>query len=217
MILFALSQEAWDKLSEAEQREIILEFAAAMNLGIHRVLQWATELDRINSRLVSGRYSSSDVSLFWVRLHGLLVEMDSFYAPLSLTPQNSILKRVIAIDTESRKRYLAIRAVLTDDEVVYVDYHRNLGAHCFVTSYFLKGKAREGTLKLSRTRFVQALGRECQLTEIRDAIRRVEQVGPPAKVAAALASKIKDSVTGYAGWLNTPFDIFGNGALPSAP
>lgn len=208
------SPDTWGHVPEAEQNELVADFSAQMGLGIDRKLGWATELAQVSARLASGRPSPSDLPLFWIRLHGMLAEMaPTPWAPYP--PENEIQRRLVALDAETRKRYDAIRAAVTDDEIIYVDYRRTLEAHCYANSYFLRSKGKGEAVRLIRSRFVTALDRECPLTEIRDAIGRVGAAGDPVRVAEVLAAKLAAPLASYAEWVNTPFDVFGDGGMPS--
>lgn len=116
-------------------------------------------------------------AVFWIRLHGVLVELRAELAlvekiasdmrPLDRKPTPG---SALASGFRVLEAFEEIRAVFTDDELVYAEYRRHTEAHPVQHGYRLRWSKKSGLID---TRPVPALGKVMSLADIDGALERV--------------------------------------------
>jgi hypothetical protein len=155
-------------------------------------LQHVQILDRAtNDLLVHARDTHPDTqTVFWIRLHGVLVEIGGFYestgdliGPMLVRPGTTAAHALNVRDT-----IRAIRDALDEDERIWLHYRRDTECHVWPESYELG--VRNGKLKENRrfalidqTIHVDEFDRRAR------AFLRKYNVNEPA-IAAAFAKKL---------------------------
>lgn len=133
-----------------------------------QALQWVRELYRVAGEL-SARGTAAGVdtqSIFWIRLHGVLVEVGENYedscklmAEYGVTTL-SIGRHTLAV----RDAIRAIRDSMDEDERLWVHYRRDTECHVWQESYELSLRKKSGTLK--EVRAFALLGKELHVDDI---------------------------------------------------
>jgi hypothetical protein len=117
------------------------------------------------------------LSLFWMRLHGLIAEMrsdwlDSLRAmgidPSTYTPSRGSL---LAGRIELLRAIDAVVAALSEDERIYADYRRQTEGHPTQDSYAVRWNKQKA--KINDRRTIPTIGRQFAVAELDAAVRRV--------------------------------------------
>jgi len=133
-----------------------------------QVLQWVQDLSRVAGEL-STRDTAAGVdtrSVFWIRLHGVLVEVGENYEDgCRFMKEYGLETSWIARQTQAvRDAITGTRDALDEDERLWVHYRRDTECHVWQESYELGLRKKSGTLK--ETRMFALLGKELNVDEI---------------------------------------------------
>jgi hypothetical protein len=182
------------------------DMARQAESDVELVDQWIVSLDRQVKLLAkeSGRATASDLTVFWIRLHGALVELPLRFAkaaellsgaPVELfekhrsTPEGAsslfLLGYQWGVHLESQR----LGSSLTEDEHAYAEWRRNVEAHLTQGAYRLQ-MTKVGALKDEVK--IKALETALSAMEFWSAVRRVTDTYGESdlQVASGLAAKL---------------------------
>jgi hypothetical protein len=136
------------------------------------------------------------MALFWVRLHGVLVDLRSemlgLFQFLGVDPPSHVPNAgsLLELAIENSRRIEGVRQSLTEDELIYADYRRHTESHPTQSAYNVRW-SKKGGMVVDRHR-VHSLDREFSVAELDEAVRRVlaAHANEPA-IAVALARKLE--------------------------
>ena len=137
-------------------------------------------------------------TVFWLRLYGILVELRGWLRSIedlvrsASEGQTAAPAAGSALDLAFRVARAAddLRAVLTDDELIYADYRRQTEAHPVQSAYRLQPRKQKPCLK--ETSRIPTLGREETVENLDAAIDRVlRRHSSEAAIACAFAARMQ--------------------------
>ena len=113
-----------------------------------RMLHWLRSADHVTGRVASGTSIYEEQAVFVVRLAGILIDLRSRFAGPVLTPAE-----ISASDARAQLReqhrgavvdaIAALYALLTEDELLWLELRRNEQCHPFLDGYRPKASAGE--------------------------------------------------------------------------
>jgi hypothetical protein len=165
--------------------------------------RWISELAELVSKFAQSpeTASRSDIALFWLRLHGAIVELPERSRKaaemlLSADPKFILsMREDVRLQTGLAMRvHLAadgLRKVLDEDEHLYADWRRQTEAHLTQSAYGLRMK-KDGP---QDSRYLKVLGKTVSIRDVRAALGRVRKAhATDHAIAAAFAAKLAPSV-----------------------
>jgi hypothetical protein len=127
--------------------------------------QWVETLVRAIKKLTtSPSVEWPWVTAFWIRLNGVIEEMHALSQVLADSTKKYKEGTMGWHAREIREAIDAIRATLTDDEKIFVNYCRQVEAHVFQDAFRLQGKM--GDARLKDTHRIKALNQEFDREEL---------------------------------------------------
>ncbi len=107
---------------------------------------WVKNLYALSVSLSIGKQNASDFRCFWINLHGLFTEVYPYFKNLSNVDDD------LPVDIYSKIE--KIKAMFSDDEIIFVDYLRQCQVHAFQSALQIKvnkSKTTETGKKINRT------------------------------------------------------------------
>jgi len=209
MTLFPkLSRDGWASLSAANHEVLISELGAGIQLLNNRQLEWAASLRELCEWLAATEPTTTELALFWIRLHGLLHEFGSGNPSGGLTPTNQIQEKISLVALGLRKKKTAISIAVSSDEMTYAEFKRNLNCHPYPETYFVRAREKKGNVSLIRKRKVVGSDEDTSLEAIRAILLRVEQGETEAFVARRIARRLSPLMRAYDEALRQPHQLF---------
>jgi hypothetical protein len=166
---------------------------------LRQLVAWVLQLERITNDLVAGKATSSDVGVFWIRLHGLFTDFqeDSCLGPSSLFVKYNpaAARAATCID--------AVRAKFTPEELLWIEHERQSFCHPH-PGYNRKTLRKEQNGGLSLNNNYKNLSMD-RLNEILLAVLNKHE-GKSEVIVTAFAKRIETEVSALAtamkSWLN---------------
>jgi hypothetical protein len=111
-----------------------------------RPRQWIASLSHTAQELTKGSLDPSHATVFWVRLFGALDELTRYYANgLDLAgPPPTV--GLAALTYPVHQALGQLRALFTEDELIYIEYRRDTEAHVWQKGYELRGHVDQKAL-----------------------------------------------------------------------
>jgi hypothetical protein len=135
-------------------------------------------------------------SLFWIRLHGVFMDLRSWYSTvfqtIGIDPGTYVSNHGSAVEfaVMTFRAIECLRDQFTEDELIYADYRRHTESHPTQTSYNVRWSQR-GAAVVDR-HGVPSIGREFTVAELDAAVQRVLAAHPSeAAIAVALARRVR--------------------------
>jgi hypothetical protein len=163
----AIWSEVYARMT-ADERRVADDISARGMDNARQQLQWAEELFALVEVLTVGAAvpRSTDISMFWVRFHGVVTEMVDFNRQpaewaRAMTPDergHSLTRFSLAIFDAAR----AMLEALAEDELVVADYLRQRAVHLRQSAYALRLTKRR---EVRETRTIDQLGKTFTIEE----------------------------------------------------
>lgn len=138
------------KLPASDIVRLIAAIDERSEIRAEQVRIWVTRLRLAAGKLVTAPEPDPDVaSVFWIRLYGVLDEMLGSYKLFDgiATAQAQGLARRAC---EVRDAILALKAEFTEDELIYIQYRRDVEGHVWQDAYELTGHVNQPKLNEDR-------------------------------------------------------------------
>lgn len=155
------------------------QILGSSDIKARQYTQWATSFANTAAKLSQGWSSCPErVTVFWLRLHGVLTELTVHYAPQpwqamtpELTAQYPDAAEILRRSHLVYQAALAVKDCLTEDEILYADLRRQTECHILQNGYELRLESKRGKNKLKDTYTVAALGKSFKVDELDTRIR----------------------------------------------
>jgi hypothetical protein len=114
---------------------IVDSFVRSASMIPAQIRLWLASADEHAALLVRWRASPAIVTVFWIRLCGVLVELDEFLRPQSEPTMTRADPECSTVTREMHECIQDLRRALDRNLLIYAEYRRHAEAHPFQTGY----------------------------------------------------------------------------------
>ncbi len=151
-----------------DEKRILLLHDALKQHSIQptQVTQWVKDLSNICYDIIQHKEKSSWIGVFWVRLYGVLNEVQEYYDELSHLMQGVQESSAWTAVCEALRK---LRKALSDEDIILIMYERDCQSHVFQDAYYHQIQGG----KLKERRGVKPLKREFSIKQVSDILDRI--------------------------------------------
>ena len=115
-----LESESGEPL-DTSQKAIVKDIAYWSSITPKQCYQWVGDTMRLAESLAAGSKSRDQEALFWIRLHGIVIEVQSYLEKFQEFARGA--------DGGNFARIRAVAALFSADEIFYIEYQRHCQSH----------------------------------------------------------------------------------------